>query len=119
MTSETPDEKKLQGRPPGAVNRTTPKLKGNILNVFSMLGGEVAMTAWAKANPGDFYTKVWVKLLPQEIKGSGFIAPPEKVTKADSDKEFARKVAYALNAGLYEMKNEELLAQVDASGQPN
>lgn len=106
------------GRPAGTVNHTTSKLKGNILNVFQNLGGERKMTEWAEKNLTDFYTKVWVKLLPQEIKGTGFIAPPEKVTKEDSDKEFARKMLYAINTGIYEAKQEQLLEQVNTS-KPN
>lgn len=46
------------------------RAKTCIENVFHLLGGIEAMTAWARENPTDFYTKVWVKLLPLQVKAS-------------------------------------------------
>ena len=33
---------------------------------FEGLGGVKRLTTWAKANPTEFYTKIWIKLMPQQ-----------------------------------------------------
>ncbi len=38
--------------------------------VFKWIGGVEQMAAWAKENPTDFYTKMYVKLLPLQVKAN-------------------------------------------------
>ncbi len=41
----------------------------NVAVVFDWLGGAQALEAWARENPGEFYTKIWAKLITQKISG--------------------------------------------------
>ena len=37
---------------------------------FEGLGGAAALQRWAKDNPADFYTKVWIKTVPNALSVS-------------------------------------------------
>lgn len=68
---------KSKGRKKGAKGKFT-TLKQAFLNSFEELGGEKALTKWAKGplNRKDFYQMV-TKLLPKEIDGTiEFKNPP-------------------------------------------
>lgn len=56
------------GRPKGVPNKSTAGFKAAVAEAFEGLGGVDALVNWAQENPGDFYTKVWTKLAPAEIK---------------------------------------------------
>lgn len=62
---------RLGGRQKGTPNKSTVAVKAAIDAVYKGLGGVKAMIEWAKENPGEFYTKVWVKTLPQKIEATG------------------------------------------------
>jgi len=55
------------GRVKGVPNKTTKAVKDALQEAFEGLGGVVALTAWAKKEPTEFY-KIWAKLLPTEVK---------------------------------------------------
>lgn len=61
---------KLGGRKKGSVNKLTAAVKGAIQTVFAGLGGSDKLLEWAKENPAEFYTKLWIKLLPTEVTGA-------------------------------------------------
>lgn len=56
------------GRAKGKTNNITRSLKENILEVFDRIGGVQNFAAWAEANETEYYTKIFVKLLPTDIK---------------------------------------------------
>lgn len=58
-----------RGRKKGAVNKTTAIVKAGIARAYEGIGGDKAFQKWAKANPGEFYTKVLTKLVPHEVTG--------------------------------------------------
>lgn len=111
-----PTGKKLGGRVAGVPNKLTAKVKDNIINVFTQLGGVAAMTKWAQKNPSLFY-QMYARLAPTEVKGTGFMAPPLPKEKAESDREFAKKVAFVLAAGAHDLNKQELLKDYKPSGQ--
>lgn len=59
-----------KGRPKGVPNKTTAEVKAIIEAVHQGLGGLEAMLTWAKANPSEFYTKIWVRILPAKVDGN-------------------------------------------------
>ena len=56
------------GRPKGSKNKITAATEQNIVKTFEALGGVPQMVAWARENPTDFYTKLYVKLVPKDIR---------------------------------------------------
>lgn len=54
----------------GSKHKTTIAVKECIQAAFEKLGGVKALKAWAEKNPGEFYTKIWSKLLPHEVTGA-------------------------------------------------
>jgi hypothetical protein len=48
----------------------TAQAKDNILEVFVGLGGVPAMIKWARKNQGDFYTKLYGRLIPKDVQHS-------------------------------------------------
>lgn len=56
-----------KGRPKGVPNKVTAGTKAAIEAAFQGIGGVQALQKWAKDNPEAFYTKVWVRILPQDI----------------------------------------------------
>jgi hypothetical protein len=59
-----------RGRRKGVPNKTTAVVKEGILCAYAGIGGDQAFQKWAKENPSDFYTKILVKVLPQEVTGA-------------------------------------------------
>lgn len=43
-------------------------LKNAGIAVFHMIGGVERMAKWADANEGDYYTKIWPKLLEKQVE---------------------------------------------------
>jgi hypothetical protein len=60
--------KKTGGRKKGTVNKATASVKEAIIKAFDGIGGMKSFEKWAKENPDDFYTKMYVKVMPTEIK---------------------------------------------------
>lgn len=56
-----------KGRKKGVPNRLTKGAKEAIQEAFKGVGGVAALQRWAKDNPEAFYTKVWVRILPQDV----------------------------------------------------
>jgi hypothetical protein len=101
---------KYGGRALGTPNTRTTKAKVALMEVFVGLGDIPEMIAWAKENRGEFY-KLWARLVPTEVHGKGFTPPPAKTAK-ESDADFARRVAYVLNAGVADLKTADLLKDI-------
>jgi len=59
--------KKTGGRQPGTGNKIAHTAKTAIESVFESIGGIAAFRKWAAKNSGEFYTKVYVKLLPKNL----------------------------------------------------
>jgi hypothetical protein len=62
---------KTGGRKAGTPNKDTSERVATIEAAFAAIGGADALARWAKKNPGDFYCKVWARLLPREIQLEG------------------------------------------------
>jgi hypothetical protein len=58
-----------KGKPVGTKSRQTVAVKQCILNAFEHIGGVKNLVKWAQENETEFYTKMWVKVMPQEITG--------------------------------------------------
>lgn len=41
-----------------------------VLVAFEMIGGVERMASWATANPGEFYTKLYTKVITREVEVS-------------------------------------------------
>lgn len=61
--------KKTGGRQKGTPNKTTVAVKEALADAFDQLGGVSSLVEWGKGNPDEFY-KLWVKMLPAEVKGN-------------------------------------------------
>lgn len=42
--------------------------RGALLYAFEAIGGADALAEWADENKGDFYTKMFIKLVPKEVE---------------------------------------------------
>ncbi len=62
-----PQGNKGKGRKKGVPNKLTKGARQAIEEAFKGLGGVAALKRWAETDPESFYTKVWVKILPQDI----------------------------------------------------
>lgn len=62
-------ENLTNGRPLGVKNKITRTIKDELLAVYNDIGGGKALAKWAKENPGEFYTKLWIKALPVKLVG--------------------------------------------------
>ena len=56
------------GRKAGVPNKITAACREAIQLAFEGIGGVEALIAWAKKNRTQFYTKIWIKLLPLAVK---------------------------------------------------
>jgi hypothetical protein len=45
----------------------TATAKDNILEVFLRIGGVPEMAKWARKNRGDFYGKIYARLIPKDV----------------------------------------------------
>lgn len=55
------------GRALGTPNKVSAQAKDNILDVFLRIGGVPEMAKWARKNRGDFYTKIYARLIPKDV----------------------------------------------------
>ena len=63
--------KKTGGRKAGVENRLTSELKEILVNAYHDLGGYKRFLEWVESTPERldyFYTRLWIKLLPMNIK---------------------------------------------------
>jgi hypothetical protein len=61
-----------KGRVKGTPNKITIEVKALILNAAAQLQkGENNLTAWAEANPTQFYCQVLPKIIPKDLQVSG------------------------------------------------
>lgn len=65
----TTGHKKIGGRQKGTPNKTTIVAKSAIEGCFEDIGGAEAFKLWAAQNPSDFYTKIYIKILPMHVDG--------------------------------------------------
>lgn len=52
------------GRPTGSENKLSKYVRHVLAGAFAEIGGEEAFVEWARENKTDYYTKLWIKLLP-------------------------------------------------------
>jgi hypothetical protein len=52
----------------GVGSRIPNNAKEALQLAFEGIGGVKALTIWAKANSGDFYTKLWARLIPRDVQ---------------------------------------------------
>jgi len=58
----------------GIPNKSTAAVKEALQEAFEGAGGVESLIAFAEANKAEFY-KLWVKMLPQEVKASVAFSP--------------------------------------------
>lgn len=66
-----------KGRPKGALNKTTRAAKEAIALAADELGGHERLVAWAKEDPKNeaaFWTTIYPKLIPIDVKTSGTLS---------------------------------------------
>ncbi len=61
------------GRQKGTPNKKTTLVREAIVEAFNLMGGVDSLVKWGKKHPGEFYTQLWAKLLPQQVKMDGKI----------------------------------------------
>lgn len=72
------------GRIAGTPNKNTLTAKENIAKVFDLLqldGNVNSLEIWANENPNEFYTKIWIKLIPTAVDLKAEIEGVEQVFK--------------------------------------
>lgn len=95
------DQKHI-GRPKNSLNKTTSSGREAIWKTFRALGDVEAMTKWAKKNPTEFYTRIFTRMLPLDVRAKVVVSESPDLPKTESDREFAKKLAFLLNAGLHD-----------------
>jgi len=56
------------GRKVGSLNKSTAELKAVILQTFEEIGGIERFINWADQNSEKFYSEIWLKLLPSQLR---------------------------------------------------
>jgi hypothetical protein len=59
---------KTGGRKKGSPNKSTRSVKEAIELAFLGIGGVDQLIKWAKKHPSEFFSRVWVRILPQQIQ---------------------------------------------------
>lgn len=72
--------KKTGGRKKGSVNKMTATAREAFSLAFQGMGGVEGLTAWAQANPTEFF-KLYARLIPVEHVGEGGTGPIATVVK--------------------------------------
>ena len=75
------------GRPKGSKNALSGTAKEAIQQAFEGLGGVPSLIAWATdpKNRGEFYTKIWTRILPHEVTGEGGGPLQIKITQSQAE----------------------------------
>ena len=66
-----PFKKGNPGRPVGSVNKLPAEANDVLARAYTTLGGFKRFVEWIEADPENlthFYTKMWIKLLPMDIR---------------------------------------------------
>jgi len=58
--------KKTGGRHKGVPNKTTADARAAVAKAFETAGGVAALGKWATENQESFYTRIWVRTIPEE-----------------------------------------------------
>lgn len=73
-----------KGRPRGSKNKTTVKAKDAIMMAAEGIGGVDRLTKWVKEDPANervFWSQIYTKLLPLQVKGEDDKAIPVSVVE--------------------------------------
>jgi hypothetical protein len=89
-----PPAKPGPGRPAGTPNKIGAQVKENLIDVFELLGGKIAMTEWARENRTEFY-KLYARLMPTQVMATVEFRDASEY----SDAELVRFIASASGAG--------------------
>ncbi len=76
---------KTGGRKKGVRNKVTRAVEDALNSVYEGVGGNEALLAFAKDNPDEFF-KLWIKMLPRQIKLDGELKMTPTLTKAEARK---------------------------------
>lgn len=74
-------KRKRGGRKAGVKNKATKAVKEAICEAFEKLGGVPALVKFAKKYPTVFYSQIWAKLLPTDVKVTGNVSTSLVVTE--------------------------------------
>ena len=77
------------GRKAGTKNKSTVAVKEALQAAFEGMGGVEKLTQFAKSNPEEFL-KLWVKMLPQEVKNTVAMDPSVLAAIAEGRKRVAK-----------------------------
>ena len=77
--------KKTGGRKKGVKNIVTRAVEEALDSVYEGVGGDEALLAFAKDNPDEFF-KLWIKMLPRQIKLDGELKTTATMTKVEAMK---------------------------------
>lgn len=80
-----------KGRPKGRTNLMQREAKDYVLTTFINLGGVKAMLEWALENKGDFYTKIFTKLIPLQVKADMAMKWTDMISEAEERANTLRK----------------------------
>ena len=72
------------GRAKGTPNRTTRSAREAIEYAFNESGGAEALATWARANRTEFYTRLFVRLLPLPVHMGGELTVHEQTSARDT-----------------------------------
>ncbi len=75
--------KKTGGRKKGVKNVVTRAVEEALDSVYEGVGGDEALLAFAQDNPDEFF-KLWIKMLPRQIKLDGELKTTATMTKAEA-----------------------------------
>lgn len=98
---------KTGGRKVGSKNKLqiSQEMTDDILTTYQSLGGPKWLLAWARKNETDFVKQVLSRLLPTPPRNPETTIENNVVIGSElSDIEIARRIAFALNKGVYALK---------------
>lgn len=75
---------KIGGRQKGTPNKLTVEVKLALEEAFTKIGGVEAFAKWARRNPDEFY-RLWIRMLPKDLKVTGALGLAEILKKADEE----------------------------------
>lgn len=107
MTGRTPGSPRTpgSGRKRGSLDRAqrsllTEKMAGDIMKVYTKLGGVAWLLKFAQENPAEFMRQGLSRLFPQPIKEDPDTLVQQQFNIEGNSTEIARRIAFALAMGL-------------------
>lgn len=93
------------GRKRGSLDREqrkvlTDKMAGDIMRVYTRLGGVAWLLKFAEENPAEFLRQGLSRLFPQPIKEDPDVLVQQQFNLEGNPTEVARRIAFALSLGL-------------------